>query len=152
MLRDRLNELGIVLPAMSGPFGAYVPVRRAGNLLFVSGQLPMKAGELVARGAVPSQCSIDQARLAARQCAINALSAVATLGADALESLTGVIRIGAFVQSDPGFTQQPQVVNAASELLIELLGDSARHARAAVGVNALPLDASVEIEFLLEMQ
>lgn len=149
-LTHRLQSLGITLPALAGPFGAYVPARRAGSLIFVAGQIPMKDGKPLATGPVPSRCSIDQARLAARQCVINALAAVDALGAGALDQLRGVVRIGAFVLSDAGFTQQPQVANAASELLLEIFGDAGRHARAAVGVNALPLDVSVEIEFLFE--
>lgn len=150
-LPQRLASLGIVLPAISGPFGAYVPAKRVGSLIYVAGQIPMKDGKPLATGPVPSRCSIDQARLAARQCVINALAAVASLGTDALGQIRGVVRVGAFIHSDTGFTQQPQVANAASELLIEIFGDAGKHARAAVGVNALPLDVSVEIEFIFEI-
>lgn len=147
-----LKELKIDLPPLGGPFGSYVPARRVGNLVFVSGQLPMKDGKMVASGPVPSNCSPDQAKLAARQCVINALAAVNTLGPDMLDRLKGVVRVGAFISSDPGFTAQPQVANAASDLLIQIFGDNGRHARAAVGTNTLPLDASVEIEFLFELK
>lgn len=145
-----LKELKIDLPPLGGPFGSYVPARRVGNLVFVSGQLPMKDGKMVASGPVPSNCSPDQAKLAARQCVINALAAVNTLGPDMLDRLKGVVRVGAFISSDPGFTAQPQVANGASEFLLELLGDKGKHVRAAVGVNVLPLDASVEVEFIFE--
>ncbi len=130
-------------------FGAYVPAKRVGKLIYVSGQLPMKDGKLLATGSVPSKCSLDQARNAARQCVVNALVAVHGLGV-AMEEIAGVLRVGAFVASDPDFTKQPAVANAASELLIELFGDGGRHVRAAVGTNVLPLDAAVEIEFIFE--
>lgn len=149
-IKDRLTELNLTIPAVPGPFGAYVPARRSGNLLFVAGQLPMKEGKLVAAGTVPSKCSIEQARQAAQQCVVNALAAAATV-VD-LNQLAGVVRVGAFVSSDAGFTAQPQVANAASELLVALFGDAGKHARADVGVNTLPLDASVEIEFLFEIR
>ena len=148
-LRQRLSALNIELPTVSGPFGAYVPARQVGNLIYVSGQLPMKDGALLASGQVPSRCTIEQAKLAARQCVINALSVVNTLPGG-LDRISGVVRVGAFVNSDPTFTQQPQVANGASELLLELFGDAGKHTRAAVGVNTLPLDAAVEIEFIFE--
>lgn len=149
-LREILSTLKIELPPPPPPAGAYVPARRSGNLIFIAGQLPTQNGKLLAVGPVPSNCPIDTAKLAARRCVINALAAVQTLGHDALDRLTGVVRVGCFVSSDNGFTAQPQIANAASELLIELFGDQGKHARAAVGVNTLPLDASVEIEFIFE--
>jgi len=149
-LTDKLAALGITVPTVPGPFGAYVPARRSGGLVFVAGQLPMKDGKLLATGPVPSRCPIDAAREAARQCVINGLAAVQSAGVD-LNALAGVVRVGAFVNSDTGFTEQPKVANAASELLLDLFGDPGRHARAAVGVNTLPLDAAVEIEFVFEV-
>jgi enamine deaminase RidA (YjgF/YER057c/UK114 family) len=146
-LREKLASLNLTLPPDSKPGGTYIPAKRVGNLIYVAGQIPMKDGKLVATGQVPSKCSIEQARLAARQCVLNALAAVNTLPGG-IEQLTGVVRVGAFVSSDSSFTQQPQVANAASELLVELFGESGKHVRAAVGVNTLPLDASVEIEFV----
>jgi enamine deaminase RidA (YjgF/YER057c/UK114 family) len=147
MLSHRLQDLNIALPTLSGPFGAYVPVKRAGNLIYVSGQLPMKDGKLLAVGQVPSRCPIDQAKLAARQCVINALASIQA-AAGSVDHLRGVLRLGAFVSSDTTFTQQPQIANGASEFLIELFGEAGKHVRAAVGVNTLPLDAAVEIEFI----
>jgi enamine deaminase RidA (YjgF/YER057c/UK114 family) len=146
-LSEKLSAMNITLPALSGPFGAYVPARRSGELIFVSGQLPMSQGTLLASGPVPSACSIEQAKLGARQCVINALAAVKAVEGS-IDGLTGVVRVGAFVWCDTGFAGQPTVANAASELLLELFGEAGRHARAAVGTNALPLGASVEIEFL----
>ncbi len=148
--QDKLASLNITLPPISGPFGAYVPVKRVGNLLYVAGQLPMKDGKLLATGQVPSRTSVDQAKAAARQCVINALGAIQSIEGS-LEKIAGVIRVGVFVSSDSSFTQQPQVANGASELLLELFGDGGKHVRAAVGVNTLPLDASVEVEFIFEV-
>ena len=148
-LKQKLTELKIDLPPISGPFGAYVPAKRVGKLIYVSGQLPMKDGKLLATGQVPSRCSIEQAKAAARQCVINALAAVNTLPGG-IDQLFGVIRVGAFVNSDTSFIQQPQIANGASEMLLELFADAGKHVRAAVGVNTLPLDASVEIEFIFE--
>lgn len=151
MNTEALRRMGVdfdKLPA-SQAFGAYVPAKRVGNLIYVSGQLPMREGKLLAAGSVPSQCSVEQAREAAKQCVVNALVAVRTMEGT-LENLVGVVRLGAFVASDADFTSQPMVANGASELLIELFGDAGRHVRAAVGTNVLPLNASVEIEFIFE--
>lgn len=148
-LESKLAELKIDVPPVPGPFGAYIPAKQVGNLIFVSGQLPMKDGKLMATGQIPSRCSVEDAKLAARQCAINALAAVNTLPGG-VGQLKGIVRIGAFVSSDPNFTQQPAVANGASEFLQELFGDPGKHARAAVGVNTLPLDAAVEVEFIFE--
>jgi enamine deaminase RidA (YjgF/YER057c/UK114 family) len=147
---DKLRSLNIVLPPVSGPFGAYVPARRAGNLIYVAGQLPMKDGTLMASGQVPSRCSVEAARAAARQCVINCIAAVQMLEGGGIEQIAGVARVGAFVSSDANFTDQPRVADAASELLKEIFGPSGQHARAAVGVNTLPRDASVEIEVIFE--
>ena len=149
-LSDKLLSLGITLPAVPGPFGAYIPARRVGNLVYISGQLPMKDGKLLATGQVPSRCSVDAAKAAARQCVINAFAAVQTVEMN-LDHIIGVVRVGVFVSSDAAFTQQPAVANGASELLVELFGESGRHARAAVGVNTLPLDAAIEVEFIFEV-
>ena len=150
-LESRLASLGVTVPAVPGPFGAYVPAKRAGNLVFVAGQLPMKDGKLTAIGQVPSRCGVEDAKAAARQCVVNALAAVRTVEPD-LGRVAGVVRVGVFVSSDATFTEQPKVANGASEFLIELLGDAGKHARAAVGVSALPLDAAVEVEFVFELR
>jgi len=149
-LERKLSDMGITLPAAGTAVGAYVPAKRCGNLVLVSGQLPMKDGKLLASGPVPSRCSPEQAKAAARQCAINALGMVKAYQGT-LANLVGVVRVGAFVASDNGFTQQPQIANGASEFLIEVFGEAGRHVRAAVGTNVLPLDASVEIEFMFEV-
>jgi enamine deaminase RidA (YjgF/YER057c/UK114 family) len=148
-LTDQLRAAGIVLPPVSGPLGAYVPAKRVGNLVYVAGQLPMKDGALIATGQVPSRRSVDEAIAAARQCAINALAAVQMLDGG-VDQVIGVARVGVFVNSDATFTDQPKVANGASELFMQVLGDAGKHARAAVGVNTLPRDASVEVEVVFE--
>ncbi|HEV7301458.1 MAG TPA: RidA family protein [Tepidisphaeraceae bacterium] len=149
-LSEKLTAMNITLPTLAGPFGAYVPAKRVGNLLYVSGQLPMKDGQLIATGTVPSVTSIESATAAARQCVINGLAAAATV-LESVDQIVGVVRVGAFVASDAGFSAQPTVANGASTFLIDLLGDAGRHVRAAVGVNVLPLNASVEVEFIFEV-
>jgi len=149
---SRLQTLGIVLPTPPKPVAAYVPAVRSGELLFVSGQLPFADGRLLATGPVPSKVSLEAAQTAARQCVLNGLAIVADqLGGD-LDRVERVVRIGVFVQSDSGYGDQPKVANGASELLQEIFGERGRHARAAVGTNALPLDASVEVEFLFAVR
>jgi enamine deaminase RidA (YjgF/YER057c/UK114 family) len=149
-VRERLKALHIELPPVSGPFGAYIPAKRVGNLIYVAGQLPMRDGKLLATGQVPSRCSLDQAREAARQCVINGIAAVQSLPGG-IDQLFGVARVGAFVSSDTTFIDQPKVADAASELLKEIFyAERGQHVRAAVGTNTLPRDASVEIEFIFE--
>jgi len=147
----RLADLGISLPEAPRPVAAYVPSVRTGDLLFVSGQLPLRDGALVAEGPVPSATSPEEATAAARQCVLNGLAVMrAALDGD-LDRVRRVVRVGIFVCSDPGFTGQPAVGNGASELLMAVFGEAGRHARAAVGSVALPLGASVEVEFVVEV-
>ena len=151
-IEAKLSELGLSLHAAPRPVAAYVPCVRTGNLVFVSGQLPLTGQTMLAKGKVPTDVPLDQAQSAAAQCVLNALSILkAELGGD-LSRLKRVIRVGAFVQSADDFDKQPLVANGASELLEKLLGEAGRHARAAVGVNALPLNAAVEVEFLFEVE
>lgn len=147
----RLNQLGIILPTAPKPVAAYVPSRRVGNLLMVSGQVPFKDGKLLATGPVPTSVSIEAAAAAARQCAINAL-AVANDALGSLDRVAGVVRVGAWVACSAEFVDQPKVANGASELLVEVFGEAGRHARAAVGTNALPLGATVEVEVWFEVK
>jgi enamine deaminase RidA (YjgF/YER057c/UK114 family) len=148
MNSQRINRIGITIPKLAGPFGAYVPAQRSGQLLFVSGQLPMKDGQLLATGPVPSVCSVEVARAAAVQCVLNALAAVESTGLS-INDIAAVTRVGVFVSSDATFYDHPAVANAASELLHQIFGDTAgQHARTSVGVIALPLNASVEIDFV----
>ena len=150
-IETKLKELGLSLPEAPKPVAAYVPAVSSRGQVIVSGQLPMQNGELMSTGKIPSQVSIEDAQAAAQQCVLNGLAVLkAELGGD-LSRFVRVVRVGAFIQSDDDFSAQPQVANGASELLLEILGDAGRHARAAVGVNALPLNASVEIEFTFEV-
>ena len=147
----RLDELGIRLPDAPKPVAAYVPSVHAQGLIFVSGQIPLKEGSLMATGTVPSDTAVDQAVSAARQCAINALAVLKSSLEGDLDRVRRIVRIGVFVASDPGFTDQPLVANGASELMLEVFGDAGRHARAAVGSVALPLNASVEVELVAQV-
>lgn len=150
-IEARLAELGLTLPEPAKPVASYVPTVRTGNLVFCSGQLPFLKGQLLAIGPVPTAVDVATAKAAARQCVLNGLAALrAELGGD-LSKLVRVVRIGVFVQSVDGFKEQPQVGNGASDLLVEILGDRGKHARTSVSVNALPLNASVEVEFLFEV-
>jgi len=145
----RLAELGLTLPPVVPPVAAYVPAVRSGDLVFTSGQLPMTGGELGAVGKVGAQVSAERAKELARVCALNALAAIdALVGLDAVEQ---VVKVVGFVASTPEFTGQPGVVNGASELFGEVFGDAGRHARSAVGVAALPLDAPVEVEVVVRV-
>lgn len=147
----RLNELGIQLPPAPKPVAAYVPAVRSGNLIFISGQIPMSGGTLMCKGPVPSAVSLDQAKAAARQCVLNALAVVRDVAGIDLDQVRRIVRLGVFVCSDRDFFDQPKVANGASELLQDIFGESGRHARAAVGSIALPLGATVEVEMVVEV-
>ena len=147
----KLAELGLTLPEPAKPVASYVPTVRTGQLVVCSGQLPFLNGKLLSTGTVPTEVDIPTAQAAAKQCVLNGLAALkAELGGD-LSKLVRVVRIGVFVQSIDGFKDQPLVGNGASDLLVLLLGEKGRHARTSVSVNALPLNAAVEIEFLFEV-
>ena len=145
----RLEELGIDLPETPAPAGAYVPATRAGNLVFTAGQLPLETGELTLRGKVGDTVGVDEAREAARLCAMNALAAASTQ-TGGVAGISRIIKVTGFVASAPGFNEQPQVLNGASEFLGEIFGDAGLHARSAVGVAELPMDAPVEVELVVE--
>lgn len=148
---ERLSALGIELPEAPKPVASYLPVRISGNTAFVSGQLPTVGGKLGQTGIVPTEVSAEDAKPAAERCAINALAAMKqALGS--IDRITGVVRVGVFVASDPSFGGQPAIANGASDFLVSVFGDAGRHARAAVGVASLPLNAPVEIEFLFEIR
>lgn len=146
---QRLAELGITLPSVVPPVAAYVPAVRTGSLVYTSGQLPMADGSMPATGKVGAEVSPDDAYSCARQCALNALAAIDALVG--IDSIVRVVKVVGFVASDPSFTGQPKVVNGASEVLGEIFGDAGAHARSAVGVAALPLDAPVEVELIVEV-
>ncbi len=147
----KLEALGIHLPEPAKPVAAYIPTVRAGNLLYVSGQIPLRDGTLVASGSVPTQVTPELAKQCARQCAINGLAAAnAALGS--IDRIKRVVRLGVWVTSERGFHGQPGVANGASELMVEVFGEAGRHVRAAVGSIDLPLGAPVEVEFLFEVE
>ena len=145
----RLAELGLALPPVVPPVAAYVPAVRSGDLVFTSGQLPMAGGSMAVTGKVGANVTPEQAKDLARTCALNGLAAVDALVG--LDSVVRVVKVVGFVASTPDFTGQPGVVNGASELLGEVFGDAGQHARSAVGVAALPLDAPVEVELVVEV-
>ncbi len=144
----RLRELGLEIPAVPSPAGAYVPATRAGNLVFTAGQLPFRDGELHAEGKVGEEVSAEQAYDAARLCALNALAAAAA-ETGGLGGIERIVKVTGFVASAPGFNGQPGVLNGASELLGEIFGEAGLHARSAVGVAELPLNAPVEVELVV---
>jgi enamine deaminase RidA (YjgF/YER057c/UK114 family) len=147
---EKLAELGLRLPDVVPPLAAYVPAVRTGDLVYTSGQVPMVEGKPAYTGKVGAEVSLDDAREAAKICALNALAALKSEVGD-LAKVVRIVKVVAFVASDPSFTQQPQVANAASELLADALGEAGRHARSAVGVAVLPLDVPVEVELIAEV-
>ena len=149
MIEEKLNELSIKLPTPPSPAGSYIPVVTTGNLAFVSGQIPMKDGNVIFQGKVPENQSVDSARDAAKICIINGLAQLkADLGS--LDRIVKFVRISGFVNSNSDFIEQPKVINAASDLLVEIFGDMAKHSRIAVGVASLPLNSTVEIDMVVE--
>jgi enamine deaminase RidA (YjgF/YER057c/UK114 family) len=149
VIDDRLAELGLVLPEIAAPAGAYIPAVVSGNLVFTAGQLPFTAGALPATGKVGAGVSAEDAKTYAATSALNALAAVeGVIGS--LDRVTRVVKVVGFVASDPSFSGQPGVINGASELLGQIFGDLGVHARSAVGVAVLPLDSPVEVELIVE--
>ncbi|MEO8750395.1 MAG: RidA family protein [Allobranchiibius sp.] len=149
-VEDRLSQMGLTVPAVAAPVAAYVPAIRDGNIVMTSGQLPMVDGKLAATGKVGAEVTPEQATDLARSCALNAIAAVKSLVPD-LDTVR-VIKVAGFVASDPSFTGQPGVINGASQLLADAFGEKGAHARSAVGVAVLPLDAPVEVEITVSVQ
>jgi len=150
-VREKLSELGLTLPTAAAPVAAYVPAVKSGNLVFTAGQLPVVDGKLIKEGKVGREVIAEDAKELAQICALNALAAI-SLVAD-LDQVERVVRVGGFVNCAPGFTAIPGVVNGASELLIRVFGDiNGKHARTAVGVAELPLNAPVEIELIVQLK
>lgn len=150
-IESRLAEMGVVLPAAAAPAANYLPYAQAGNLLFTAGQLPLEDGKLTASGLLGRDLDTAAGRDAARQCAINILAQVKAATGD-LGRLKRIVKISVFVASTPDFTEQHLVANGASDFLAEALGEAGKHARSAVGMAALPLDAPVEIEAICEIE
>ena len=147
---ERLAQLGLAVPAVAKPVAAYVPATRSGSLVFTSGQLPTIDGKLSATGKVGAEVSAEEAKQLAERCALNALAAVKSEIGE-LSRVRRVVKVVGFVASAPGFTGQPAVINGASELLGKVFGEAGAHARSAVGVAVLPLDAPVEVELTVEI-
>jgi enamine deaminase RidA (YjgF/YER057c/UK114 family) len=144
-VESRLAELGITLPAAPAPLANYVAYVVEGNVAYIAGQIPMNAGELMYPGKVPTQVTVEQARAAARQCGINILAALKSACGGDLDRVRRCVRLQGFVASANDFTAQPTVINAASDLMVEVFGDAGKHTRLALGSNVLPLDSCVEI-------
>ena len=147
---DRLRELGHELPPVPQPAGSYVPATRAGTLVFTAGQVPLEGGKLAKTGKVGDALTVEEAQEAARLCALNALAAAAA-EAGGLNNIGRIVKVTGYVASAPGFNGQPQVLNGASDFLGEVFGEAGLHARSAVGVAELPLDAPVEVELVVEL-
>jgi enamine deaminase RidA (YjgF/YER057c/UK114 family) len=150
-IENKLRKLGFSLPETPKPIAAYIPAKRVGNLVFTSGQLPIVKGELICTGILGQDLEVEEANKAARICTINALAAIKGVIGD-LDQIQQIVRVVGYVASVPTFTQQPAVVNGASELLLEIFGENGKHARSAVGMAVLPLNASVEIELTVEVK
>lgn len=148
---EKLKELSVELPGVPKPLGAYVPSVRTGNLVYLSGMLPLKDGKLLKTGRLGESVSLEDAVLCARTAAVNAL-AVLKSSVGSLDMIKQCIKITGFVASGPDFIDQPKVLNGASELMVEVFGEAGRHARAAVGVNILPMNSPVEVEFIFEVR
>jgi enamine deaminase RidA (YjgF/YER057c/UK114 family) len=150
-VESKLSDLKLSLPEAPKPVAAYIPAKQTGNLVFTAGQLPMVNGELISKGLLGQDVEIDEANKAARICTLNALAAIKGVIGD-LDRIKQIVRVVGYVASFPTFTQQPAVVNGASELLLEIFGENGKHARSAVGMAVLPLNASVEIELTVEIE
>ena len=150
MIEEKLNELGVSLPTAPKPAGSYVPIVVSGKLAFVSGQIPIKDGQVIYQGKVGIEQSIEQAQKAAKLCIINGLAQINTYFGT-LDNLENIIKISGFVNSAQDFTEHPKVINAASDFLVEIFGEEGRHSRIAIGVSSLPLNATVEIDMLVEI-
>ena len=150
MIQDKLKEKNIKLPAPPNPAGSYIPIKTSGRLAFVSGQIPVRDGKVVYCGKVPHTQSVESAQEASKLCIINALSQLnAYFGT--LDNISQIIRISGFVNSAPDFFDHPKIINAASDFLFEIFGDIGKHSRIAVGVSSLPLDSTVEIDMIVEI-
>ncbi len=150
-VEDKLKSLGLALPVAAAPAANYVPVVEAGKLLFIAGQLPLANGVQMHPGTVGAGVSMEEATAAARQCGLNILAQVKA-AAGSLDRVRRIVRLGAFVACAPQFTQQPEVANGASDLMVAVFGDKGKHARTAVGTNVLPRGASVEIDAIVELE
>jgi enamine deaminase RidA (YjgF/YER057c/UK114 family) len=150
-IEDVLSSLGITLPAPPAPAGSYVPAVISGRLVFLAGQIPTEAGQVKFKGKAGKDLSIEAAQQAARLCTINALAQLKA-ALCSLDRVKRIVKVTGFVNCEPNFVNQASVINGASDLLVQVFGDNGRHARAAVGVNSLPLDSTVEVELIAEIK
>ena len=150
MIEEKLASLNITLPSPPKPTGSYVPVVIAGNLAFVSGQIPIKDGTVIYVGKVPKDITIEGAQKAARLCIINALAHLKT-ELKCLDKISKIVRVSGYVNSSADFTEQPKIINSASDLLFEIFGQKGQHTRIAIGVSSLPLNSAVEIDLVAEI-
>lgn len=148
-IEERIQELGLTLPPVATPAGAYLPAIISGNLVFTAGQIPLVDGKLMATGKVGANLTAEEGKEIAQRCALNAIAAVKGVIGD-LDRITRIVKVVGFVASTPDFTAQPTVLNGASELFEQIFGEIGKHARSAVGVASLPLDAPVEVELIVE--
>lgn len=150
MIDEKLRALGIILPTPPKPAGSYIPVTKTGNLVFVSGQIPIESGKVQYTGQVPKDISVEDAQKAARLCIINALAQLkAEIGI--LDKVSRIVKVSGFVNSSSEFYEQSKIINAASDLLFEIFGEVGKHARIAIGVASLPLNSTVEIDLIAEI-
>lgn len=152
VIDGQLQALGIVLPVPAKPLASYLPWRNCGNLVFISGQLPLIDGKPLWPGTVPSNVSIESAMEAARQCAIHIIAHLRDACRGDLDRVAGIVKLTGFVASTAQFADHPRIINGASDLMLAVFGDQGRHARAAVGVASLPMGSSVEIEAIAELK
>lgn len=150
-IEQRLSELGIIIPEAARPLAAYVPALKAGEFVYISGQLPVKDGKLLYSGKLGRDLSVEEGKKAAEICLINCLAALKSC-INSWDEVARIVKITGYVQSTDDFQEQPQVINGASELLIKIFDEKGVHARAAVGVNALPLNAACEIEMVVQVK
>ncbi|MCA0317028.1 MAG: RidA family protein [Proteobacteria bacterium] len=150
-IEDKLASLGIVLPATTAPLANYVPARRHGGQVYISGQVPAEGGKDKFTGKLGSDYSVEEGQAAARLCAVNILAQLKQALDGDLDRVVGVIRLGGFVNAEPDFRDHPKVINGASDLMVEVFGDAGRHARAAVGCYSLPRNVPVEIDAIFEV-
>ncbi len=150
MIEEKLQQMKITIPDAPKPLASYIPVTQVGNLIFTAGQIPIKDGNLIFKGKIGKEISLENGKEAAKLCAINCLSVIKSAIGN-LDNIKRIVKVTVFVNSADSFTDQPKVANGASDFLVELFGEKGKHVRSAVGVNELPIDSSVEVEMIVEV-
>ena len=150
MIEEKLNEMGIKIPEAPKPLASYIPVTQVGNFVFTAGQIPMYKGDLLYRGKIGGNISLEPGIKAAELCTVNCLSVIKSLIGN-LDNIKRIVKVTVFVNSAEGFTDQPKVANGASDLLVKIFGENGKHVRSAIGVNELPIDSAVEVEMIVEV-